>query len=75
MTLASVVGWVILPERTWARTSPVSRGRYIAVRLGCDREYGEHVRRELAGRTDVLFEDGSAVSEHERFFAEACGGA
>lgn len=46
-----------------------------AVRLGRDGDYRQAVRAEIGRRSPVLFEDAQAVSEHERFFAEAVGAA
>lgn len=43
----------------------------LAVRIGTERDYREHLRREIAQRKHVLFEDRTVVNEHERFFVEA----
>jgi predicted O-linked N-acetylglucosamine transferase (SPINDLY family) len=42
----------------------------LAVRLGTDRDYRQHVGTRLMAASDVLFEDPGAVSEHERLFFE-----
>jgi predicted O-linked N-acetylglucosamine transferase (SPINDLY family) len=42
----------------------------LALRVAADREFREHLRREIEARKHVLFEDLSVVREHERFFEE-----
>lgn len=43
----------------------------IAVRLGTDREFNAGIRRAIAERSDVLYENVSVVREFERFFFSA----
>lgn len=43
----------------------------IAVRIGTDAAYAADLRRRIAARSHVLFEDARVVSEFERFFTEA----
>ena len=42
-----------------------------AVKLGTDRDFRENVSRGILSRCDVLFEEGLAVREFERFFEKA----
>jgi predicted O-linked N-acetylglucosamine transferase (SPINDLY family) len=42
-----------------------------AVRVATDRDYQQHLRRLLAERSSVLFEDRQAVDAHEAFFEQA----
>jgi predicted O-linked N-acetylglucosamine transferase (SPINDLY family) len=42
-----------------------------AVRLGADRDYRQWIRKLIAERSGVLFEDLEAVREHEAFFESA----
>lgn len=43
----------------------------IAVRLGCDREYAQSIRRRIVASNRVLFENRNVVTEFERFFVQA----
>ena len=42
----------------------------LAVRLGTDAEFRDHVSRRIRQTSDVLFEDQQAVDEHARIFRE-----
>lgn len=46
----------------------------LAVRLGTDREFRQHVSGQILERADVLFEDPAEVHELERFLAWAAEG-
>jgi protein O-GlcNAc transferase len=46
----------------------------IASRLGCDPAYNRYVRREIALRREVLYEDRNVVREFEKFFRAAVSG-
>jgi predicted O-linked N-acetylglucosamine transferase (SPINDLY family) len=39
-----------------------------AVRLGTESDYRRHIEEEIAAESDALFDDDSAVAEHERLF-------
>lgn len=56
----------------WLETVASSAEEYvgIALRVATDRDFREHLRREIEVRKHVLFEDPSVVREHERFFEE-----
>lgn len=41
-----------------------------AVQVATDREYRDYVKRRIATASDVVFDDITAVREHERFFDE-----
>jgi uncharacterized protein (TIGR03032 family) len=53
-----------------------SPGAYsdLAVRLGTDREYRQHVSAEIRERADILYEDPAEVHELERFLTWAANG-
>jgi protein O-GlcNAc transferase len=43
----------------------------IAVRLGCDKMFAEAIKRRIAARSSVLFENRDVVAEFEQFFLGA----
>jgi predicted O-linked N-acetylglucosamine transferase (SPINDLY family) len=42
----------------------------IAHRLGCDREWNQHIRQRIRNARHVLFENTGVLRELEKFFAE-----
>ena len=43
----------------------------LAVKLGMNRDYRQHIRGEIAQRSGVLFEDHAMLREYENFFRQA----
>jgi hypothetical protein len=61
------------PTRPRSRIAPAYVQK--AIRVASDQDYRRHLRQELASRSDVLFNDRTAVEDHERFIEKAIGSA